>query len=138
MRRAHQPYGYTDLNKIEKPLMIKLKSIYDPRQADDGYRIFVDAEWPRGVARGKSAGCDWMKSLGPSVGLRGWMSRNTLKISQFQDKYLSELGRDDKNPDRVCKLLKEYGTVTILFVPDDQWGVADTLYRYLKAHCGLI
>jgi len=118
--------------------MIKLKSIYDPRHPDDGYRIFVDAEWPRGVSRGKSAACDWMKSLGPSVGLRGWMTRNTLKISQFQDKYLSELGRDDKNPDRVCKLMKEYGTVTILFVPDDQWGVADTLYRYLKAHCGLI
>lgn len=131
--------GGIDLDETEKALMIKLKSIYDPRRPDDGYRIFVEAQWPRGVSRGKSTGCDWMRSIGPSANLRGWMERNPLKVTQFQDKYLSELGRNDKGADKVCQLMKQYGTITILFAPsEEEWGIADTLYRYLKAHCGLI
>ena len=116
--------------------MILVKSVYEARSSDDGYRILIEPEWPPGAPRGKRAGCDWMKSLGPSSNLRGWMRRNPLKASGFRDRYLAELGHNERDVDRVAKLLKQYGAITILQVPtDDKWEIAETLASYLHARC---
>ena len=113
--------------------MIQTKSIFDGRSASDGYRIMVEPEWPRGAPKGKQAGCDWMKSLGPSLNLRGWMNRNPRKVSGFRDRYLAELGHNERDVARVEALLKQYQTVTILEVPGDEWGIVETLASYLRA-----
>jgi len=116
--------------------MIRVKSIYAARSADDGYRILVEPEWPRGAPKGKQAGCHWMKSLGPSNNLRGWLKRNPRKTSGFRDRYLAELGHNESDVDRVAALLKEYGTITILHAPDyDVLEIAETLASYLRARC---
>jgi uncharacterized protein YeaO (DUF488 family) len=116
--------------------VIKVKSVYDARHADDGYRILIEPEWPRGAPKGKRAGCDWIKSLGPSANLRGWMRRNPRKASGFRDRYLAELGHNERDVDRVEALLKQYRTVTILHAPaDDDWDIAETLAGYLRARC---
>jgi uncharacterized protein YeaO (DUF488 family) len=114
--------------------------VFEARSASDGYRILVEPEWPRGFPKGKAAGCEWMKSLGPSHNLRGWMQRNPRKVASFQDKYLAELGHNEKGVARACKLHKEFGDLTVLFAPtppdaEQDWGVAETLARYLRAHC---
>ncbi len=82
--------------------MIQVKSVYDARSKSDGYRILVESEWPRGVPKGKQAGCDWMRSLGPSANLRGWWTRNPRKNSGFRDRYLAELGHNERDVDRVA------------------------------------
>lgn len=115
--------------------MIKVKSIYEARGADDGYRILVLPEWPRGARKGKQAGCHWMKSLGPSPNLRDWLRRNPRKMSGFRDRYLAELGHNERDVARVGALLKEYGTVTVLTTPDDDLRIAETLASYLRASC---
>lgn len=116
--------------------MIQSKSAYDPRSPEDGYRILVEPQWPRGMAKGKSAGCDWMKSLYPSQNLRGWMRRNPRKFNSFRDSYLLELANNETAVAKVCKLHKEYGTVTILTVPSDAgWDIHDTLVQFLRASC---
>ena len=116
--------------------MINIKSVYDPRHKDDGHRVLVEPVWPKGFPKGKTAGCDWMKSMGPSNNLRGWMNRNPRKTAGFQDRYLAELGHNEKDVNRVCALLKEHGTVTILKVPTyEQWEIVETLAKYLRAHC---
>jgi len=119
--------------------VIRTKSIYESRNPDDGYRIFVGAEWPAGAPRGKAAGCEWMKSLGPSANLRDWMRRNRRKVPSFTDKYLAELGHNERGIARVCKLHREFGTVTVLEAPvpegETDWRVAETLVSYLRAAC---
>lgn len=116
--------------------MINVKSVYDARLPSDGHRILVEAVWPKGVPKGKSSGCEWMRSLGPSNNLRGWMDRNPRKAGGFKDRYLAELGHNDKDVNRVAAMLKEYGTVTILKVPTyEHWEVIETLAKYLRAHC---
>jgi len=116
--------------------VIQVKSVYDARSASDGYRILIESEWPRGAPKGKQAGCDWMRSLGPSNNLRGWLTRNPRKNSGFRDRYLAELGHNERDVDKVEKLLKEYGTITILKVPDyDDLQIAETLASYLRARC---
>lgn len=120
--------------------MIRTKSVYAAKSGEDGYRVLVAHDWPAGVARGKSAGLEWMKSLGPSENLRGWMSRNPRKVGSFQNKYLAELGHNEKGVARIQMLLTRYETVTIITVPipaEEDWGVVDVLVKYLRAHCDL-
>ena len=115
---------------------IGIKSAFDARSASDGYRVLVEREWPRGVPKGKAAGCHWMKSLGPSSNLWGWWARNPRKVSGFRDRYLAELGHNERDVDKICALLAEYGTITVLKVPhDDQLDIEETLVSYLRARC---
>ena len=115
--------------------MIQVKSIFEARSANDGYRILVASDWPRGAPKGKQSGCHWMRSLGPSSNLQGWWTRNPRKRSGFRDRYLAELGHNERDVDKVAALLKEYGTITILKVPDDDLEIAETLASYLRARC---
>lgn len=119
--------------------MIQTKSAFDPPAQGDGYRIIVVHQWPSGLPRGKSAGCDWVKSLGPTESLRGWMRKNPRKVGTFVDKYLAELGKNDAATDKICAMHKRYGAVTVLSVPsfDEQWPIAETLARFLSATCDL-
>jgi uncharacterized protein YeaO (DUF488 family) len=41
--------------------MLRLKRVYDPPSAEDGYRILIDRLWPRGLKR-EAADIDlWLK-----------------------------------------------------------------------------
>ena len=117
--------------------MIQTKSAFAPQAASDGYRILVAPVWPQGLPRGKASGCDWLRSLGPSENLRDWMRRNPRKISQFTDKYLAELANNESGIAKVEKLIKRYGSVTVLSAPqiDEVWPIAETLVRYLNVVC---
>lgn len=115
--------------------MIRTKSAYDPRSAEDGYRILIEPEWPRGLPKGKNAGCDWMKSLYPSPNLRDWMRRNPRKADSFRGKYLAELARNESAVGKVCKQLKQHGAITVLTVDDGEWDIYGVLVQYLQASC---
>jgi uncharacterized protein YeaO (DUF488 family) len=115
--------------------VIQLKSAFEPSRPGDGYRILIDPEWPRGMPKGKSAGVDWMKVLYPSHNLQGWMKRNPRKRDGFRDRYLLELASKDAAIDKLRGMYQERGTITIVTVPDDTWGIYETLQRYLSATC---
>lgn len=116
--------------------MIRTKSAYDPKRSDDGYRILIEPDWPKGLPKGKAVGVDWMKSLYPSRNLQDWMRRNPRKVDGFRDRYLLELASNESAIDKVRRMLGERGTVTILTVPSDApWDIYDTLVSYLRATC---
>ena len=116
--------------------MIQAKSAAEPRHPDDGYRILIDPEWPRGLPKGKAAGVDWMKELYPSRNLQGWMQRNPRKRDGFRDRYMLELASKDAAIGKVGRMHEERGTVTIVKAPQtDAWGIYDVLLSYLRATC---
>lgn len=51
---------------------IKLKRIYEDPEPTDGYRIFVDRLWPRGMKKEAVHFDLWEKDITPSPELRGW------------------------------------------------------------------
>ena len=58
--------------------MIKTKSVYDPVQESDGYRILIMRKWPKGIDYEKHSVYKWFKELAPSKELLDkW---NTKKI----------------------------------------------------------
>jgi len=114
--------------------VIRTKSAYDPKRPDDGYRILIEPNWPKGLPKGKAAGVDWMKSLYPSRNLQDWMRRNPRKSDGFRDRYLLELAHNEAAVEKVAKMHEERGTVTILTVPvDGPWDIHETLAAYLRA-----
>ena len=116
--------------------MIRTKSAFDPKRSDDGYRILIEPTWPRGLPKGKALGADWMRGLYPSQSLRDWMRSNPRKLGTFRDRYLVELAHNERLLEKVRKMHKERGNVTILTVPvEDSWDIYETLAAYLRATC---
>lgn len=71
--------------------MLRLKRVYDPPSAEDGYRILIDRLWPRGLKR-ETADIDlWLKGIAPSHELRRWFGHDPERWEEFQSRYRKEL-----------------------------------------------
>ena len=71
--------------------MLKIKRVYEPASAEDGYRILVDRVWPRGFTKAKAHVDEWRKDLGPSDTLRRWFGHDPAKWDEFRRRYRQEL-----------------------------------------------
>lgn len=49
---------------------LKLKRDYDPESPDDGYRVYIDRLWPRGLSHETFRYDSWDKQIAPSTELR--------------------------------------------------------------------
>lgn len=100
-------------------MRIRLKRIYDPAAADDGYRVLVDRLWPRGVAKA-DAGLDaWHRTLAPSKELRRWFGHDRERWPDFRIAYERELA--DADPDLLAELRRHAGRegLTLLYAARD-------------------
>jgi len=99
--------------------MILIKRVYELKSKDDGYRVLVDRLWPRGLSREKIGLDSWMKDIGPSNELRKWFSHDPAKWEEFRKRYKIELEDKKDLIDRLSKLEKEYGKLTLLYGAHD-------------------
>lgn len=92
--------------------MIKDKSVYDPVEPADGYRVLVMR-----VVRDKSIFANhvydiWMRSLGPSTdSLNRWWA-GKIDDQQFYAEFRNDVST--RALDRLRRLELKYGTVTVL------------------------
>lgn len=75
--------------------MIRCKRVYDPAEAEDGYRVLVDRLWPRGLRRDQLALDAWVKDIAPSGELRKWYGHRPERWPEFQLRYRQELARPE-------------------------------------------
>lgn len=76
--------------------MLKIKRVYEKKEASDGKRILVDGLWPRGMSKSDAFIDEWMKDLSPSAELRKWYGHDPEKWPEFRKRYLKELSSPDK------------------------------------------
>lgn len=98
---------------------IDIKRAYDPASPDDGFRIYIDRLWPRGLSHETFHYDLWEKDIAPSSGLREWFHANPLaEWAEFEKRYREELL---SNPalDDMKKLIKDKPTVTLLYSSHD-------------------
>jgi uncharacterized protein YeaO (DUF488 family) len=89
------------------------KSIYDPREADDGKRILVMRLWPRGIR--KSHVDLWLKEAGSSRELiRDWKA-GKITWARFRQRYSTDM-RSDEGERSLAQIVgyARKGKVTLL------------------------
>lgn len=99
--------------------MIKIKSVYEKPEDEDGIRILVDRLWPRGLTKEKASIDLWLKDIAPSTELRKWFNHDPEKWNEFKKRYLAELNENKKS----VAMLKEQltnGDVTLIFGAKDE------------------
>ncbi len=94
--------------------MIKIKRIYEPPAADDGFRILVDRLWPRGLTKDKAKVDLWARDISPSNELRKWYGHEPAKWAEFKKRYFKEIEDKKELLDLIAQRVKGE-TVTFLF-----------------------
>jgi uncharacterized protein YeaO (DUF488 family) len=98
---------------------VRAKRIYDPVDAEDGYRVLIDHVWPRGVSRERARLDDWARALAPSDELRKWFDHVPPRFAGFRTRYRDELAA---HPELIDELRRRAasGRVTILYAARDR------------------
>lgn len=99
---------------------IQIKRAYTPQSDQDGFRIYIDRLWPRGLSHETFHYDLWDKDIAPSTELREWFHQDPAdRWTEFEEKYMQEL---KANP--AFLKLKEYiatkPVVTLLYSSHDK------------------
>ena len=98
---------------------IHIKRAYDPSSPEDGYRIYIDRLWPRGLSHETFHYDSWDKQIAPSNDLREWFHQDPDgRWEEFAKRYWDELSA---NPafDALKKEIADKPTVTLLYSSRD-------------------
>lgn len=99
---------------------IEIKRAYDPASPDDGFRVYIDRLWPRGLSHETFHYDLWDKDIAPSTDLREWFHTSPdANWNKFSERYKTEL---ESNPsfDFFLKTIKEKPVVTLLYSSRDK------------------
>ncbi|MCM1028330.1 MAG: DUF488 family protein [Pseudoflavonifractor sp.] len=71
---------------------IILKRAYEPASPSDGYRVYIDRLWPRGLSHETFHFDMWDKDIAPSTDLRHWFHADPDgRWPEFQTRYAAEI-----------------------------------------------
>ena len=98
---------------------INIKRVYDDKSQDDGYRVFIDRLWPRGVKKEDAHFDEWLKDLAPSTELRKWFDHDPDRFDEFRKRYKKELQEHKDDLDKLRKRAKAE-KITLLYAAKDE------------------
>jgi uncharacterized protein YeaO (DUF488 family) len=75
---------------------VRIKRVYEPAEAADGYRVLIDRLWPRGVRKEEARLDEWARELAPSSELRRWFGHEPDKFDAFRRRYRAELASHEE------------------------------------------
>lgn len=105
--------------KASTPLDVRVKRIYDPADAADGYRVLIDHVWPRGVSRERARLDEWARELAPSDELRRWFDHRPERFTRFRTRYRKELSNHPQELERL-RARAGPGPVTVVYAARDE------------------
>ena len=97
---------------------IRLKRVYEPASARDGYRVLVDRLWPRGISKKQAKLDEWAKELAPSSQLRQWFGHEPSRFPEFRRRYIDELRADAPRLKELRRRART-GTLTLVYSAHD-------------------
>ncbi|MDE5840414.1 MAG: DUF488 family protein [Muribaculaceae bacterium] len=99
---------------------MQIKRAYDPQSPNDGYRIYIDRLWPRGMSHETFHYDSWDKSIAPSTELREWFHQDPEnRWIEFEKKYKAELSVNQAF-DELRREIADKPVVTLLFSSHDR------------------
>ncbi len=98
---------------------IVTKRAYEPFSPEDGFRIYVDRLWPRGLSHETFHYDLWDKEVAPSTELRQWFHENpSAEWTEFEDRYRAELLNNPAYQE-LKTLIADKSVVTLLYSSHD-------------------
>lgn len=107
-------FKYTMEHKID------IKRAYDAASAGDGFRIYIDRLWPRGLSHETFHYDLWDKEIAPSTELREWFHTSPDSLwPEFVSRYKAEL---NANPAfrAMLQTIADKPKVTLLYSSHDR------------------
>jgi len=112
---------------------IKIKRAYDDAQDSDGFRVLVDALWPRGLSKERAKIDYWARNIAPSDELRKWFNHEPNKWDEFKARYWKELDVKQGDVKEFIMMINEEDRVTLLFSASDrERNNAVALLEYIR------
>lgn len=97
-----------------------VKRAYEAREEEDGFRVYVDRIWPRGLSRAKFKFDLWDKDIAPSAELRRWFHADPdARWDEFEEKYSEEL-RENPAMSAFKDIIADKSAVTLLYSSKDK------------------
>ncbi len=99
---------------------IDIKRAYDAASAGDGFRIYIDRLWPRGLSHETFHYDLWDKEIAPSTELREWFHTSPDSLwPEFVSRYKAEL---NANPafQAMLRTIADKPKVTLLYSSHDR------------------
>jgi len=113
---------------------IRVKRVYEPPSAADGFRILVDRLWPRGLSREHAHIDAWLKTVSPSNELRRWFNHDPARWDAFKTRYFAELEAEPAAVAELTRLVDHHRTVSLLFgAREERFNNAHALAEFLEA-----
>ncbi|MDE5829241.1 MAG: DUF488 family protein [Duncaniella sp.] len=99
---------------------IQIKRAYDPAEATDGFRVYIDRLWPRGLSHETFHYDLWDKNIAPSTELREWFHADPEERWEgFVEKYKAELAGNPAFGELVATI-NDRPVVTLLYSSHDR------------------
>lgn len=76
---------------MQRMHQVRVRRVYEARDAGDGSRVLVDRLWPRGLSKEKADLDLWCKAIAPSTALRQWYHHDPDRFEEFARRYRVEL-----------------------------------------------
>lgn len=93
----------------------RLKRAYEPASPDDGFRVYIDRLWPRGLSHETFHYDLWDKDIAPSAELREWFHADAdNRWAEFERRYAGEL-KNSPSFAALRNLLEHKPVVTLLY-----------------------
>lgn len=111
-----------ELSEAEERLkgMIAIKRAYEPAEAADGFRVYVDRLWPRGLSHETFHYDLWDKDISPSAELRQWFHADPDgRWAEFARRYAAEL-RAGSALASLRQAIQDRPMVTLLYSSHDE------------------
>ena len=116
---------------------IRVKRIYEPSEAADGYRLLVDRIWPRGVSRESACLDDWIREVAPSSELRRWFGHSASRWQGFKRRYAVELSNRQELVAEILSLARDRPVTLLYSARDPDHNQAVALAEYIAAKADL-
>lgn len=106
---------------------VEIRRLYEATDATDGYRVFIDRLWPRGVSKEDFKFDLWCKDLAPSPALRKWFGHKAQNWTVFCDRYRTELNTPEQQQ-RLQDVLHQAGDKPIILL----YGAKDPHHNHAR------
>lgn len=99
---------------------ITIKRAYEPAAPTDGFRLYVDRLWPRGLSHETFHYDLWDKDIAPSTELREWFHTDPDRLwPEFAKRYKAELAANPAFA-TLRRTIADKPKVTLLYSSHDE------------------